>query len=82
MVEVKDLEEVEHLQEDTMVLSLGPDILERLGFEGGQMPLYRRVPKFGFTSPNRVETKPINLDTLQALAEKTKASAITVRHFD
>lgn len=48
------------------------------GFEGGQMPLYRRVPKFGFTSPNRVETKPINLDTIQALAEKTKATAITV----
>lgn len=39
------------------------------GFEGGQMPLYRRVPKFGFTSPNRVETKPINLDTIQALAD-------------
>ena len=35
------------------------------GFEGGQMPLYRRVPKFGFTSPNRVETKPINLDSIQ-----------------
>lgn len=48
------------------------------GFEGGQMPLYRRVPKFGFTSPNRIETKPINLDTLQALADKTKAKAITV----
>lgn len=48
------------------------------GFEGGQMPLYRRVPKFGFTSPNRVETKPVNLDTLQALADKTKAKAITV----
>lgn len=48
------------------------------GFEGGQMPLYRRVPKFGFTSPNRVETKPINLDTIQALADKTKAKAITV----
>ncbi|UXX81173.1 50S ribosomal protein L15 [Reichenbachiella carrageenanivorans] len=48
------------------------------GFEGGQMPLYRRVPKFGFTSPNRVETKPINLDTLQALADKTKAATITI----
>ncbi len=42
------------------------------------MPLYRRIPKFGFTSPNRVETKPINLDTIQALVEKTKATAITV----
>ncbi|WP_109832150.1 50S ribosomal protein L15 [Reichenbachiella versicolor] len=42
----------------------------KAGFEGGQMPLYRRVPKFGFKSPNRVETKPINLDTIQALADK------------
>lgn len=42
----------------------------KLGFEGGQMPLYRRVPKFGFKSPNRVETKPINLDTIQELADK------------
>lgn len=39
------------------------------GFEGGQMPLYRRVPKFGFKNLNRVEYKPINLDTLQTLAE-------------
>lgn len=41
------------------------------GFEGGQMPLQRRVPKFGFKNPNRVEYKAVNLDTLQALvAEK------------
>ena len=46
------------------------------GFEGGQMPLQRRVPKFGFTNPNRVEYKAINLDTLQALAEKTGAEVI------
>lgn len=39
------------------------------GFEGGQMPLVRRVPKFGFTNPTRVEFKGINLDTLQTLAE-------------
>jgi len=39
------------------------------GFEGGQMPLVRRVPKFGFTNPTRVEYKGINLDALQALAE-------------
>ncbi|PIB36415.1 50S ribosomal protein L15 [Reichenbachiella sp. 5M10] len=50
----------------------------KLGFEGGQMPLYRRVPKFGFKSPNRVETKPINLDTLQELADKKSLSAITI----
>ncbi|MCE7996219.1 MAG: 50S ribosomal protein L15 [Roseivirga sp.] len=46
------------------------------GFEGGQMPLQRRVPKFGFTSPNRVEYKAINLDTVQELAEKTGAAVI------
>jgi large subunit ribosomal protein L15 len=39
------------------------------GFEGGQMPLQRRVPKFGFKNVNRVEYKAINLDTLQALAD-------------
>ena len=39
------------------------------GFEGGQMPLVRRVPKFGFTNPTRVEYKGINLDTLQMLIE-------------
>ena len=46
------------------------------GFEGGQMPLQRRVPKFGFTNPNRVEYKAINLDTLQDLAAKTGAETI------
>ena len=48
------------------------------GFEGGQMPLQRRVPKFGFTSPNRVEYKAINLDTLQDLAQKAGVAVITV----
>jgi len=38
----------------------------KLGFEGGQMPLQRRVPKFGFKSLNKIEFKPVNLDTLQA----------------
>lgn len=50
----------------------------KLGFEGGQMPLQRRVPKFGFTSPNRVEYRAINLDTLQELADKTKAKKIDI----
>lgn len=50
----------------------------KIGFEGGQMPLQRRVPKFGFTNPNRVEYKGINLDTLQALVDAKKLSAITV----
>lgn len=44
----------------------------KAGFEGGQMPLYRRVPKFGFKSPNRVEYKILNLDALETLASKTK----------
>ena len=44
----------------------------KAGFEGGQMPLQRRVPKFGFRSPNRIETKPINLDTLQEICDKSK----------
>ena len=44
----------------------------KIGFEGGQMPLQRRVPKFGFTNPNRVEYKGLNLDTLQSLVEAKK----------
>ncbi len=42
---------------------------KKIGFEGGQMPLQRRVPKFGFKNINRVEYKAINLDSLQMLAE-------------
>ena len=49
------------------------------GFEGGQMPLQRRVPKFGFNNIFRVELHGINLDTLQALAEKTKLTVIDVK---
>ena len=48
----------------------------KIGFEGGQMPLQRRVPKFGFNSPNRVEYKGVNLDTLQALVEKLGKNTI------
>ncbi|MDN5212338.1 50S ribosomal protein L15 [Fulvivirgaceae bacterium BMA12] len=51
---------------------------QKLGFEGGQMPLQRRVPKFGFRSPNRVAYKPINLDAIQEVAEKFKTAAIDV----
>lgn len=47
---------------------------QKRGFEGGQMPLQRRVPKFGFKNINRVEYKAINLDTIQALFDKTGAS--------
>ena len=49
-----------------------------IGFEGGQQPLQRRVPKFGFTNPNRVEYKGINLDTLQELIDRKKLKAVTV----
>jgi large subunit ribosomal protein L15 len=41
----------------------------KIGFEGGQMPLQRRLPKFGFKNINRVEYKPVNLDLIQLLAE-------------
>ena len=50
----------------------------KLGFEGGQMPLQRRLPKFGFNNPNKVEYKAVNLASLQALSEKIGASVITV----
>jgi large subunit ribosomal protein L15 len=49
------------------------------GFEGGQMPLQRRLPKFGFNNINRVEFKGINLDTIQALVEKTGVSTIDLK---
>ena len=48
------------------------------GFEGGQMPLQRRLPKFGFKNRNRVEYKAINLSTLQALYDKTGIGDIDV----
>jgi large subunit ribosomal protein L15 len=48
------------------------------GFEGGQMPLQRRVPKFGFKNINRVEYKAINLDTIQALVDKTGVKVIDI----
>jgi large subunit ribosomal protein L15 len=48
------------------------------GFEGGQMPIQRRLPKFGFTRPQKTVYKPVNLDILQAIAEKTKAKSIDV----
>jgi large subunit ribosomal protein L15 len=49
------------------------------GFEGGQMPLQRRVPKFGFKNINRVEYHGINLDVLQGLAENKKLSTIDLQ---
>ncbi len=49
----------------------------KLGFEGGQMPLQRRLPKFGFTNIKRVEFKAINLSTLEELAAKNNLSEVT-----
>lgn len=50
----------------------------KIGFEGGQMPLQRRLPKFGFKNINRVEYKAINLDTIQALAENKKLEKVDI----
>ena len=49
----------------------------KLGFEGGQMPLQRRLPKFGFTNIHRVEYKAINLSTLEDLAAKNNLTEVT-----
>ncbi len=49
---------------------------KKVGFEGGQMPIQRRVPKFGFKNRNRIEYKAINIETLQTLAEKLKVDKI------
>ena len=50
----------------------------KIGFEGGQMPLQRRLPKFGFKNINRVEYQAVNLSTLQKLAEKNNLTKIGV----
>ena len=50
----------------------------KIGFEGGQMPLQRRLPKFGFKNINKVSYKAINLDALETLAESANISKITV----
>ena len=50
----------------------------KLGFEGGQMPLQRRVPKFGFKNHTRVEYRSLNVDALQALSEKLGKNILTI----
>ncbi|MBW8361565.1 MAG: 50S ribosomal protein L15 [Kaistella sp.] len=50
---------------------------QKIGFEGGQMPLQRRLPKFGFTNVNRKEYRAINIDTLQNLADTKNITEIT-----
>ena len=53
----------------------------KTGFEGGQMPLQRRIPKFGFKNINRVEYVGVNLDALQTLAEKKGLTSIDLEGF-
>ena len=50
----------------------------KLGFEGGQMPLQRRIPKFGFKNINRIEYQPVNLDALQSLVDNKKVKKKTI----
>ena len=52
---------------------------KKFGFEGGQMPLQRRVPKFGFKNNNKISFKPINLDALEELAKTAKSSALSLQ---
>ncbi|MBP5457030.1 MAG: 50S ribosomal protein L15 [Paludibacteraceae bacterium] len=49
---------------------------QKIGFEGGQMPLQRRLPKFGFKNINRIEYKAINIETLQKIADEKGVSAV------
>ncbi len=53
----------------------------KFGFEGGQMPLQRRLPKFGFTNPNRLEYTPINLASIARMLEEKPQNKITVADF-
>ena len=54
---------------------------QKVGFEGGQMPIYRRLPKFGFTNTNRIEYVGINVDTLNALAEAKNITDFNIEVF-
>jgi large subunit ribosomal protein L15 len=51
----------------------------KIGFEGGQMPLQRRVPKYGFTNINRKEYKGINISTLQSIVDKKNLTSIDIQ---
>src|SRR6218665_1214895 len=51
----------------------------KAGFEGGQMPLQRRVPKFGFKNNNKIYFKAVNLDAIEELAEKLKSTSLTIQ---
>ena len=50
----------------------------KIGFEGGQMPIQRRLPKFGFKNPTRVEYKPVNLSVINALAVEADLTEVTI----
>ena len=50
----------------------------KIGFEGGQMPIQRRLPKFGFKNPTRVEYKPVNLSVINALAVDAELNEVTI----
>lgn len=52
---------------------------KKVGFEGGQMPIQRRLPKYGFKNINRIEYKPINLNVLQDLADAQKLTKIDIQ---
>jgi large subunit ribosomal protein L15 len=52
---------------------------KKSGFEGGQMPLQRRIPKFGFKNNNKEYFKAVNLDVLEGLAEKTKSDSLNLQ---
>ena len=67
-LQVKEGPHQEVIREPNLVLV----IQERLRFEGGQMPLQRRIPKYGFKNINRTVYQPINLDKIQSLAENKK----------
>ena len=52
---------------------------KKVGFEGGQMPIQRRLPKFGFKNINRVEYKAVNIDTLELLAQNKNITKIGIK---
>lgn len=52
---------------------------KKIGFEGGQMPLQRRIPKFGFKNNSKIVMKAINLDAIEALVEKIKVSDLSIQ---
>ncbi|MDR1129734.1 MAG: 50S ribosomal protein L15 [Prevotellaceae bacterium] len=53
----------------------------KFGFEGGQMPIQRRLPKYGFTNRNRIEYKPVNVSSLQYLSEKLGVTEMNIETF-